>query len=216
MADRVRQEVGYIDLLVANAGMSGPGLNGITPRASAADFARSAWLVPMSDFDATYRLNCTATYYSILAFLELLEAGNKLRRPGVPRAQVVATSSMVAFQRDPRYGFAYLSSKSALISMMKSFATFGVAWGIRFNSIAAGLFPTDLSAQALVPFKIAKEKDLSEEGAFSRSFLPAERAGSKEDIAGILLYLVSKAGAYVNGSVMLVDGGKIATVPATY
>ena len=35
-------------------------------------------------------------------------------------------------------------------------------------------------------------------------------------MAGIILYMVSKAGAYVNGSVILVDGGKLATVPATY
>lgn len=78
------------------------------------------------------------------------------------------------------------------------------------------MFPSDMSEQALTPFKISKDKDVSEEGAFARSFLPAERAGSKEDIAGVLLYLSSRAGAYVNGSVMLVDGGKIATVPATY
>jgi NAD(P)-dependent dehydrogenase (short-subunit alcohol dehydrogenase family) len=73
-----------------------------------------------------------------------------------------------------------------------------------------------MSAPALIPFKVSRDKDLTEEGVFSRSFLPAQRAGSKEDIAGVLLYLASRAGAYVNGSVMLVDGGKIATVPATY
>jgi NAD(P)-dependent dehydrogenase (short-subunit alcohol dehydrogenase family) len=138
MAERVRQETGHINLLVANAGMAGPGLRGIGPRAGAAEFACSAWLTPMSEFDSVYNLNCTATYYTILAFLDLLDAGNKRRKPGDPPSQVVATASMVAFQRDPRYGFAYLSSKAALVSMMKSFATFGVSWGIRFNSIAPG------------------------------------------------------------------------------
>lgn len=88
--------------------------------------------------DEVYRLNCTATYYTVLAFLELLDAGNKRRGPGQPQSQVIATSSIVAFQRDPRYGFAYLSSKAALVSMMKSLATYGVSWGIRFNTIAAG------------------------------------------------------------------------------
>ena len=230
-AERVRQEVGHIDLLVANAGMAGPGLKGLNPRATPADFARSAWSTPMPEFDAVYQLNCTAVYYTILAFLGLLDAGNERRRPGEPRSQVIATSSMVAFHRDPRYGFAYLSSKAALVSMIKSFATYGVAWRIRFNTIAPGresshilaclpltraVFPSDMSTSALAPFKIDKTKDLSEEGAFARSFLPAERAGSIEDIAGVLLYLASRAGAYVNGSVMLVDGGKIATVPATY
>ncbi|RYP23535.1 hypothetical protein DL765_001049 [Monosporascus sp. GIB2] len=216
LAEHVRQETGYINLLVANAGIAGPGLKGLSPRATPTDFVRSAWTTPMAEFDAVYKLYCTATYYTILAFLELLDMGNKRRLPGTPHAQVVATLSMVAFQRDPRYGFAYLSSKAAVISMMKSFATRGVSWGIRFNSIAPGFFPSDMSDSALVPFKVSREKDLSEEGAFARPFLPAERAGSKEDIAGVLLYLASKAGAYVNGSVMLVDGGKIATVPATY
>lgn len=78
------------------------------------------------------------------------------------------------------------------------------------------VFPSDMSAPLLAPFKISKGKALSEEGAFARSYLPAERAGSEEDMAGVILYMVSKAGAYVNGSVMLVDGGKLATVPATY
>jgi NAD(P)-dependent dehydrogenase (short-subunit alcohol dehydrogenase family) len=138
MAKRVSQEAGYINLLVANAGMAGPGLRGIGPRATATDFVRSAWTTPMPEFDKVYNLNCTATYYTILAFLELLDAGNKRRQPGDSPSQVVATSSMVAFQRDPRYGFAYLSSKAALVSMIKSFATFGVSWGIRFNTIAPG------------------------------------------------------------------------------
>lgn len=50
----------------------------------------------------------------------------------------------------------------------------------------------------------------------ARSYLPAERAGSEEDMAGIILYLASRAGAYINGIVMLVDGGKLATIPDTY
>jgi NAD(P)-dependent dehydrogenase (short-subunit alcohol dehydrogenase family) len=73
-----------------------------------------------------------------------------------------------------------------------------------------------MSTAALLPFKVAKDKDVTDEGAFARSFLPAERAGSKEDIAGAILYMGSKAGAYLNGSIVLVDGGKLATVPSTY
>lgn len=140
IAENVRQETGHVDLVVANAGMAGPGLMGLGPRASATEFARTAWATPMPDFDAVYQLNCTATYYTILAFLPLLEAANNRRDSTAARAssQVVVTSSMVAFQRDPRYGFAYLSSKAALVSMVKSFATHAVSWGIRFNTIAAG------------------------------------------------------------------------------
>jgi NAD(P)-dependent dehydrogenase (short-subunit alcohol dehydrogenase family) len=73
-----------------------------------------------------------------------------------------------------------------------------------------------MSLPLLAPFRIDKKKEFTDEGAFARSYLPAGRAGSEEDVAGTLLYLVSKAGSYVNGSVVLVDGGKLATVPSTY
>jgi NAD(P)-dependent dehydrogenase (short-subunit alcohol dehydrogenase family) len=59
-------------------------------------------------------------------------------------------------------------------------------------------------------------KTLTQEGVFSRSYQPAERAGSIEDMAGLTLYMASRAGSFVNGSVMVSDGGKLATMPATY
>lgn len=78
------------------------------------------------------------------------------------------------------------------------------------------VFPSEMLTGALMPFKISKEKALTEECAFAKLFLPAERAGSKDDIAGLLPYLASREGAYVNGSIVLIDGGKGRTVPAIY
>ena len=49
------------------------------------------------------------------------------------------------------------------------------------------VFPSNMSAPLLVLFKIAKDKEVTEGGAFARSYLPAERAGSEEDMAGIIL-----------------------------
>ncbi|PCH01684.1 Glucose/ribitol dehydrogenase [Penicillium occitanis (nom. inval.)] len=214
IAERVKQEVGYINLLVTNAGITGPGLEKMKPRATLADFVDHAWSSSMSDFNSVYDLNCTAVYYCILAFLVLLDEGNK--RNTYLKSQVIATASSASFLRNPRAGFAYCSSKAALVSMIKCFSTFCVPWGIRFNALAAGLIPSELSAPLLNPFKLHKEKPVTEVGAFSRSYQPAERAGGEQDIAGVILYLASKAGDFVNGSVLLVDGGKIATMPATY
>jgi len=73
-----------------------------------------------------------------------------------------------------------------------------------------------MSMPLLAPFKLSKEKLVSDDGSFSRFYIPSERSGSEEDIAGTILYLVSRAGGYVNGSVLLLDGGKLAVVPATY
>ncbi|KAI9744715.1 MAG: hypothetical protein M1818_001640 [Claussenomyces sp. TS43310] len=215
MATKVREEFGYINLLIANAGMSGPMLETLKPRYTLKDYVDLAWSTPMSEFNDTYGLNCTALYYTVLAFLELLDEGNKSGYKG-GKSQVIATASTASFLRHPRAGYAYLSSKAAVISLIKTFSTFCVPWGIRFNAIAAGLFPSDIAEVLFKKYIIDPSKSLFEEGVFSRSYQPAERAGSIEDMAGLTLYMASRAGAFINGSVMLSDGGKIATMPATY
>jgi NAD(P)-dependent dehydrogenase (short-subunit alcohol dehydrogenase family) len=48
------------------------------------------------------------------------------------------------------------------------------------------------------------------------AFIPARRFGSEEEMAGSILYLASRAGAYCNGLNLLNDGGRVAVVPATY
>jgi NAD(P)-dependent dehydrogenase (short-subunit alcohol dehydrogenase family) len=136
MAAVVRRESGYINLFIANAGITGPGLTNLKTRHTLADFVAHVWKTPMSEFDAVYGLNCTAVFYSIIAFLELLDEGNKSTYGC--KSQVIATASTASFLRNPRAGFAYTSSKAALVSMMKSFSTFCVPWGIRFNALAAG------------------------------------------------------------------------------
>lgn len=137
ISSRIRTEVGYINVLIANAGMMGPMLKDLKPRHTLSDFVEFAWKTPMHEFTDTYALNCTALYYTTLAFLELLDEGNKSRYQG-GKSQVIATASTASFLRDPRAGYAYLSSKAAVISLIKSFSTFCVPWGIRFNAIAAG------------------------------------------------------------------------------
>lgn len=49
-----------------------------------------------------------------------------------------------------------------------------------------------------------------------KSFIPEERAGDLEDMAGAALFLVSRAGAYTNGNVLVTDGGRLGVVPSSY
>jgi NAD(P)-dependent dehydrogenase (short-subunit alcohol dehydrogenase family) len=49
-----------------------------------------------------------------------------------------------------------------------------------------------------------------------KDFVPEERPGDVQDLAGALLFLVSKAGAYINGNVLVTDGGRLGILPATY
>jgi NAD(P)-dependent dehydrogenase (short-subunit alcohol dehydrogenase family) len=137
MANRVRDEVGYVNVLIANAGMTGPMLEDLKPRFTLKDYVDHAWKTSMQEFNDVYGLNCTALYYTVLAFLELLDEGNNSRYQG-GKSQVIATASTASFLRNPRAGYAYLSSKAAVISLIKCFSTFCVPWGIRFNTIAAG------------------------------------------------------------------------------
>lgn len=46
--------------------------------------------------------------------------------------------------------------------------------------------------------------------------IPAGHKGTYEDVAGVILYLVGKSGAYVNGNVQITDGGRLTVMPATY
>lgn len=51
---------------------------------------------------------------------------------------------------------------------------------------------------------------------YSVTEIPAGRKGSFQDIAGVVLYLVGKGGAYANGNMQITDGGRLSVMPATY
>lgn len=60
------------------------------------------------------------------------------------------------------------------------------------------------------------------EGAFADAHVmpadrsPAERTGSEQDFAGVVMFMASQAGAYLNGETLVTDGGRLAQMPATY
>lgn len=74
----------------------------------------------------------------------------------------------------------------------------------------AAVYPSEMTTQT-----IAKIESLSpEEKAFRVG--PLGRPGKPEDMAGCILWLASKAGAWLDGNVVVTDGGKIGIVPSTY
>ncbi|KAJ5569236.1 short chain dehydrogenase reductase [Penicillium hetheringtonii] len=205
----IEKDAGYINLLVANSGIPGP--SGSVPVGSGiAQLQDTLYNIPMSEFTNTFHVNCTAVFYTTIAFLALLDAGNKDKTYQSGRSQVIATSSIGSFNRKVTAGFAYGVSKAATTMMMKVLATYLVPYRIRANVLCPGLFPTDLTTNLI------HGTDPTVEGSFPLDQIPAERAGTPEDIMGPLLYLASRAGAYCNGNCVLTDGGRLSVTPATY
>ncbi|KAI9883889.1 MAG: transcriptional repressor general negative regulator of transcription subunit 4 [Watsoniomyces obsoletus] len=208
VARKVRDDVGYVNLLVANSGISGPKAAQMKDDLSLAEFQEFIWSIPMDQTTDVFNVNFSGVLYTVTAFLELLDLGNK-KGNVTQQSQVITTGSIAASARSNMVGFAYNSSKAAVTLLMKTLATYcGPKYGIRFNTIAAGLFPSEMSAPLL------GDKDMTVFGSMPKEWLSSQRAGSELDMAGTILYMASRAGGYIDGSDLLVDGGRLSTVPA--
>lgn len=164
---------------------------------------------------AGFSTNTTAVAFTAFSFLELLDAGNKKNNCPGRKSQVLVTSSISGYLRNPNALGAYPLTKAAVSHLIKGLAGTLVPYSIRVNGLAPGLFPSDLAADLIATGGEAKQ-DPSTEGAFSKSFIPAERLGSTADMAGTVLYMASAAGAYLNGCINVLDGGRITQLPGTY
>ena len=60
------------------------------------------------------------------------------------------------------------------------------------------------------------EEDFADAHRMEAKNSPAERTGSEQDFAGTVLFMASRAGAYLNGETLISDGGRLSTLPATY
>ncbi|XXG96846.1 hypothetical protein Hte_003137 [Hypoxylon texense] len=221
--DFVTKDTGYINLLIANSGVYGPP-NTWNPEASIKELRKSLFEdVSMESFTQTFHVNVTGTFFSILAFLELLDGGNKQAVKGgfgapteqgsdVPsiQSQVIITSSISGFSRQYVSSPAYAGSKSALVHLTKHTSTSLRAHGIRVNALAPGLFPSEMAATLI------GGRDPSKEDVNDPKFIPARKFGGDDEMAGSVLYLASKAGSFCNGFILVNDGGKLATMPAAY
>lgn len=150
-AARVKSEAGFVNVVIANSGIVGPTLSGLpkdrTP--SIEELQEYLWKVPQEEYTNTFAVNTTAMFYTMTAFLTLLDAGNKHEKsPTVARgvkSQFIATSSLAGFSRKPAAGFAYSGSKAAVTHIVKTLATYLVPYHIRANVIAPGIYPSDMN-----------------------------------------------------------------------
>ncbi|KKK17742.1 hypothetical protein ARAM_001337 [Aspergillus rambellii] len=131
------------------------------PKPSISAVRDALWSVPMADFSRVFEVNASGAYYTVIAFLTLLDAANKRRarpehnRLATPVAQVVVVSSIAGFMRRVPLSFAYSLSKAAANHLVKVLATALAPYLIRVNGIAPGLFYSELSSNDFSPGECA-------------------------------------------------------------
>jgi len=160
-----------------------------------------------SNWAETMETNVTAMYMTSAAFLPLLEKGNETIRGYT--STIINTTSISGIMKGPSSGqYAYSASKAAAIQLTKNLANSLTDVKIRVNTIAPGIFPSEMTAGESAGNNKSELPD-------SGKGLPAGRPGKDEDMAGAVLYLASRAGVFSNGLILHTDGGALVTMPSS-
>jgi NAD(P)-dependent dehydrogenase (short-subunit alcohol dehydrogenase family) len=159
--------------------------------------AGANWGAPMEDFpdsgwDKVLALNVKAVFQLTRALVPQLEAA---ARKGDP-ARVINTGSIDGLKPPMLDTFSYSASKAAVHHLTRVLAKKLAEKNITVNAIAPGPFESKMMEVTLENF-----------GEAIIASCPMGRIGEPEDMAGVVIYLASRAGAYVTGVVIPVDGG---------
>ncbi|KAK4227069.1 oxidoreductase [Podospora fimiseda] len=185
LLEQVKQHTEHVDILLANAGAS--------------------WGAPFDThpdtaFAKVMDLNVRGVFNLIREFAPLLQKKANKEDP----SRVIITSSVAGLGigtlgKQGTYG--YSASKAAVLHLGRNLAVELGPRGITVNSICPGFFPTKM-ANGLMEMAEGGIKGLEEKN-------PMGRLGRPEDIAGVVVYLSSRAGSHVNGAEIEIDGGAL-------
>lgn len=165
--------------------------------------AGAAWGAEFEDFpeigwDKVMDLNVKSPFFLTQALHELLKAAATAETP----AKVVNIASVDGMRINPWETYSYQASKAALIQLTKRMAVRLLRDNIYVTGIGPGAFPSDMN-------KAARDY-----GDMVANSVPNKRVGNAEDISGAVIFLCSRAGDYVIGTTIPVDGGVVnAQVP---
>lgn len=129
-AATIGKEVGYLNLLVCNSGIGGPQVLKITPETTLAEWADSNFALGFDEYVNTFAVNTASVWFTTMAVLKLLDAGNKKGNVS-QSSQVVVTSSIGAFNKQAPGGWPYGQSKAAVTHAVKQLSVVLPQWDIR-------------------------------------------------------------------------------------
>ncbi|MFD9699818.1 SDR family oxidoreductase [Lentzea sp. NPDC059081] len=185
LADLVVADSGRLDILVNNAGAMW--------REPLETFPAGAW-------DEVVDINLKSPFWLVQALLPALREAGTADDP----ARVVNIGSIAAIHVADSPNYSYAASKAALHQLTRVLARELGPQHVTVNAVAPGPFPSHMMASTLeaVGDKIAAKA-------------PLRRLGRDDDMAGTAVFLASRAGAYLTGAVIPVDGGIATTASGT-
>jgi NAD(P)-dependent dehydrogenase (short-subunit alcohol dehydrogenase family) len=164
--------------------------------------AGAAWGAEFDDFpesgwDKVMTLNVKAPFFLTKALATPLRAAGSTAQP----AKVINIASIDGIFVNPLETYSYAASKAGLIHLTRRMAAKLIKDHVVVTAIAPGPFQSDMNKAA---------RDHADDVA---SKVPAGRIGTDEDMAGAAIYLASRAGDYVVGTTLAVDGGIVYANP---
>lgn len=153
--------------------------------------------VSIADWDKVLNVNLRAGFFLVQQLLPQLRAAASAQDP----ARIINLGSIGGLHIPNWDAFPYGASKAAMHHMTRALAKRLGKDHITANAIAPGPFPSRLTNT---------ESDNVKKSV--QTYIPLGRPGEPEDIEGLVVFLASRAGAYVNGTTIPLDGGYIAAL----
>ena len=185
-----------IDMLAAEIKKREPKLDILVNNAGAA-WGADFDAFPENGWDKVMNLNLKTPFFLTKALAAPLRAAASVERPG----KVINIASIDGIFVNPTETYSYHASKAGLIHLTRRMAAKLIRDHVVVSAIAPGPFKSDMNTAA---------RDNADEVA---TRVPSGRIGSDEDMAGAAIYLASRAGDYVVGATIAVDGGIVYANP---
>ena len=195
MPDGVEPILGDVahDETIARALAAGGRIDGLATIAGISESGVAIDAIDPDSWDRVFAINVKATWRWMIAVLPAMrEQGG---------GSVVAIASQLAFGGG-RYNAAYIASKGAIVSLVKTAAFELAPDGVRVNAVAPGAIDTPMLNRSM-----ARAQDPAAARDYSRNRHALKRFGRAEEIANGVVFLLSDESSFTTGTVLTIDGG---------